>query len=373
MTNTPKPTEQAGDPAENVAKVEPKELTKLKTVAKELADMSEVDRGYWLEKKAVEVSLEGSKLKQAVQAELHDRAIATAKQRLRGDHAAKLRAEAEAEERRKHDREHKEMTRARQEADKREAAAKKAAEREKRKAETEAEREQRKADREAERKVKEKSKGFANMLRLPVARHEKELRRLAERLGEDLAALRQEFTEFAGVADSFSIASNAVEPWPDPINPAALLQAIDDKIRKHFILQPYKRTAVTLWVAMSWVHNEIATFSPILLVTSAEADSGKTTLLGIIARLVPKPSLNVDLTGASVFRFVDAHKPTLIIDEADDLFARKADLKHVINSSWTRGTTIPRSVKIDGIWTTRISTDLPEGSGILLPAICRAR
>ena len=77
---------------------------------------------------------------------------------------------------------------------------------------------------------------------------------------------------------------------------------------------------------MAWVHNDIATHSPILTATSADPDSGKTTLLGVLARLVPKPSLNVEANGPNVFRFVDAQKPTLIIDEADDLFTRKSDL-----------------------------------------------
>jgi putative DNA primase/helicase len=42
----------------------------------------------------------------------------------------------------------------------------------------------------------------------------------------------------------------------------------------------------------------------------------------------------------------------MAIDEADDLFMRKSDLKHVMNAGWTRGWTIPRQVKIDGVWQT---------------------
>ena len=67
----------------------------------------------------------------------------------------------------------------------------------------------------------------------------------------------------------------------------------------------------------------------------------------MLTRLVPKPSQECRIHGPNVFRFVDAHKPTLIIDEADDLFTRKSDLKHIINASWTRGTKIPRQVNIN--------------------------
>jgi hypothetical protein len=54
-------------------------------------------------------------------------------------------------------------------------------------------------ERAALRKSKEKVKGLGNISRLPVERHEPELKRLAVRLGEDAVILRQEFEEFIGV------------------------------------------------------------------------------------------------------------------------------------------------------------------------------
>ena len=47
-------------------------------------------------------------------------------------------------------------------------------------------------------------------------------------------------------------------------------------------------------------------------------------------------------TGPSVYRTVDREHPTLIIDEADDLFYRKSDLRAIVNAGWSRGTRIPR-------------------------------
>jgi len=41
-----------------------------------------------------------------------------------------------------------------------------------------------------------------------------------------------------------------------------------------------------------------------------------------------------------------------VLDEADDLFVRKNDLRHIVNAGWTRGAKIPRQVKIDGAWQT---------------------
>ena len=92
---------------------------------------------------------------------------------------------------------------------------------------------------------------------------------------------------------------------------------------------------------MSWAH-EGATHSPILAAISVEPDSGKSTLLGVLRFLVPKPFASVEPTGPSVYRTVDREHPTLIIDEADDLFYRKSDLRAIVNAGWSRGTRIPR-------------------------------
>ena len=48
--------------------------------------------------------------------------------------------------------------------------------------------------------------------------------------------------------------------------------------------------------------------------------------------LVPKPFVSVEPTGPSVYRTVDREHPTLIIDEADDLFYRKTDLRAIVNA-----------------------------------------
>ena len=57
---------------------------------------------------------------------------------------------------------------------------------------------------------------------------------------------------------------------------------------------------------------------------------------------MPKPFVSVEPTGPSVYRTVDREHPTLIIDEADDLFYRKSDLRAIVNAGWSRGTKIPR-------------------------------
>jgi putative DNA primase/helicase len=305
--------------------------------ATRLADLAPGEWKIWYGGKAKDLGIEPNILAELVQAQIKDRDRKAA-EKLKRDHLQEARAERLRKTERDQQRER--LT---------DDATKSKAERER---EKEEEKEAERQRKEAERRAKEKNKSFGNMLKLPVDRHDDELAKLAKRLGEDLEALRQEFKEFVGIAEGFSTSDDDVESWPEPVDVAALLQAVDDKIGKHVAMQPHQRTAVTLWVAMAWVHNQIATFSPILTATSPEVGSGKTTLLGAVARLVPKPSLNVESTGPNVYRFVDSNKPTLLIDEADDVFTRKSDLKHIINASWTRGTRIPRQVKVDNVWVT---------------------
>ena len=96
-------------------------------------------------------------------------------------------------------------------------------------------------------------------------------------------------------------------------------------------MRPEAVTATVLWTMTAWAH-EGAAHSPILAAISVEPDSGKSTLLGVLRFLVPKPFVSVEPTGPSVYRTVDREHPTLIIDEADDLFYRKSDLRAIVNA-----------------------------------------
>ncbi len=111
--------------------------------------------------------------------------------------------------------------------------------------------------------------------------------------------------------------------------------------------------AAVLWTAHAWLYDhDVPTHSPILAFTSAEPDSGKTMGASVVGHAAPRHMLNVEMTGPSLFRLVDQTKPTMIIDEADDLFQRKGDLRHVINAGWTRGAKIARQLKVGSAWVT---------------------
>ena len=163
---------------------------------------------------------------------------------------------------------------------------------------------------------------------------------LAERLDEDVETLRAEFDVFAGKRDRHT---GHVEPWPNPVEAGALLLELQAQLRRYVVADDNAILAISLWTMFTWIH-DIASHSPLLILTSPDPDCGKTTTLGVVGKLTPRPQSAVELTGPSLFRLVDALHPTLLIDEADQLFQRKPDLLHIVNTGWTRGIKIPRSM-----------------------------
>jgi hypothetical protein len=204
---------------------------------------------------------------------------------------------------------------------------------------------QRRVDKQADKKARERAKEFAALLKLPTAVHEARLAALAKRLDEDSDALRDEFATFTAVEDKVGD-SSAAEPWPEPVNAKALLDAILGQIRRYIVIHDDSAAIMyALSVLFAWCHDEVATFSPILVVHGADADTAKTTLCHILGRLTPRSHMVVKPTGPALYRLVDSHHPTLIIDNADKLLRRDRDLADIINSSWTRGVRIPRVVE----------------------------
>jgi Protein of unknown function (DUF3631) len=207
---------------------------------------------------------------------------------------------------------------------------------------------QKEADKEAEKRQREREKELAAILKSPSAEHEPRLAALAKRLGEDLDFLRDEFSQLVAVE---KIGGADIEPWPEPVELHALLTETMAQVRRYVVIHDDAAVvAIVLWIALTWAH-EIVVHSPILRIVSGDADAGKTTLCGALRYLTPRAYAAAEPTGPSVYRFVDAMKPTLILDDADNLFARKPDLVHIINVSWTRDSArVPRQVHGSTYW-----------------------
>ena len=139
------------------------------------------------------------------------------------------------------------------------------------------------------------------------------------------------------------------EPWPDPADGDSLLRDIIFRLRRHVICSHEDSLTKALWVCFAWVHNDIARHSPILLVSSAEPESGKTTTLSVLSYLTPRAIASVDISDAALYRTIQRWQPSFIIDEFDTVLAseEKQELRSIINSGHVRGQSVIRCIGDD--------------------------
>jgi hypothetical protein len=135
------------------------------------------------------------------------------------------------------------------------------------------------------------------------------------------------------------------------LSPDSLLRDIIRRIQRHVVISYDGALAVALWIMLSWVHDEIATHSPILNVNSAEPESGKTTTMGLIALLMPRCIASVEASEAAIFRAIKRWSPSFCFDEFDSILVDddKAALRSIINSGHTRGQGVLRCIGDDKV------------------------
>ena len=186
--------------------------------------------------------------------------------------------------------------------------------------------------------------------------------------GGDRANLRKAFKDFAGFpVRDFNRLTGAGSgengdgkqgrpvdwddpvPWPEPVNGAAVLTDIADFIRRHVSLPGELADTVTLWIVVTWIHTRLE-ISPFLNLTSATKRCGKSLLLEVVGEFVYRQlSVGGKVTSAALFRVIEAHAPTLLLDEADTYFRDDPELRGVVNGSQRRSSAyILRNVRSVG-------------------------
>jgi hypothetical protein len=139
------------------------------------------------------------------------------------------------------------------------------------------------------------------------------------------------------------------EPWPEVVEGDSLLRDIIRRIKRHVIIGDDSALAIALWIILSWVHDDVATHSPILNINSAEPESGKSTTMGLISFLMPKCIASVEASEAAIYRAIKRWSPSFCFDEFDTILIddNKAALRSVINSGHTRGQGVLRCIGDD--------------------------
>jgi putative DNA primase/helicase len=127
----------------------------------------------------------------------------------------------------------------------------------------------------------------------------------------------------------------SVEPWPEAVNGAALLNEIRTVLSRHIVLPPHAAEAISLWVMHSWCL-DVADISPFLVLSSPVKRCGKTNLLILLRWLTCRSELASNITPAAMFRYIETHHPSLLIDEGDSFISGNDELRGILNSGHTR-------------------------------------
>src|SRR6516225_37191 len=196
---------------------------------------------------------------------------------------------------------------------------------------------------------------IARLARLSTIEYERDRKTGAERMGVRIPILdrlvegeRARLGLSGGAPDGkqgHAVSFPEPEPWPEPVDGASLLDEIAKAIRKHVVLTDHARDTTALWTLHTYLIDRFLV-SPRLGISSPTKGCGKTLLLDVLSRLVARPCPTANVTPAAIFRVVEAHRPTLLIDEADTFLYDNDELRGVLNGN-RKGSTVLRTVGDD--------------------------
>lgn len=134
------------------------------------------------------------------------------------------------------------------------------------------------------------------------------------------------------------------------IDGQSLAQEIANYIGHYVVMNLEQLAACTLWVLHTWAF-KAAVSTPYLFIVSPQKQSGKTRMQETLEMLVQNPVRTSGVTEAVIFRVIDAEHPTLMLDEADAIFAgtseRTEPIRGAIDSGNREGGVILRCVPPD--------------------------
>jgi Protein of unknown function (DUF3631)/Bifunctional DNA primase/polymerase, N-terminal len=194
-------------------------------------------------------------------------------------------------------------------------------------------------------------KFLAELAKLDNIDYDRQREKAAKRLGIRTAVLDIEVKALREVISGNEKLEfmTPVEPWPKAIRGTDVLTDLCDTLEKYIVFSQQSCLTVALWIMHAHTH-DACTISPLLLIGSPEPECGKTTLLDVISKLVPRPLLSVNITTAVLFRAVDKWYPTCCIDEGDTMGKDNDDLRQILNSGHRR----------NGAYTFRVDGDKHE-------------
>jgi hypothetical protein len=125
------------------------------------------------------------------------------------------------------------------------------------------------------------------------------------------------------------------EPWPEAVDGAELLDEIRALTRRYVVVSDSALTVCALFSLHTYAF-DLSDISPILFITGPTKRCGKSRLLSVLSRLVNRPLTASSASAAGIYRTIELHRPTLLIDEVDSFLKGDEQLRGLVNSGHTR-------------------------------------
>jgi putative DNA primase/helicase len=181
---------------------------------------------------------------------------------------------------------------------------------------------------------------FTRLARYSPIQYDRCRKEEAKRLGLRPATLDKEVDarrpKIDNGAQGSAVEFPNVEPWEVPVNGADGLSEVAATFTRYLALPHGAADALALWTAHTHAF-EAFTHTPRLNFCSPEKGCGKTTALDVLASLTARPLRTENMTAAVLFRLVEMHEPTLLLDEVETYLNKDEELRGLLNAGHKRG------------------------------------
>ncbi len=101
-----------------------------------------------------------------------------------------------------------------------------------------------------------------------------------------------------------SVVFAVVEPWPEPVNGAELLDAIRKELQRFVVFPKWAVEVFALWILHTFAFRlrDVTTYVGI---ESPEKECGKSTLVTVLSRFVSRPAVSSNISSSAFYRVIE--------------------------------------------------------------------
>ena len=208
---------------------------------------------------------------------------------------------------------------------------------------------------------------LAELARLSRFEYDRRRKTEAKRLGIQLSTLDREVAELRAqnASEKNFLPHWSVEPWPDPVGAAELLDELRAHFKRYVVLPEHADIALALWTLNTWVF-ESFDVAPYLSITSPTRRCGKTVLMTMLYWLCRRGKKSDSMSKPAIYRSVDTERPTLVLDEVGWVLDPKDERQGILCGGFERNGFVEVCEGEGTSITTRLfSTFCPKAFGLI--------